>query len=70
MILIYNLLRSDSFCLRLDRNGDSVFIRTAYKFHILALEPQIPDIYVGRYVAAGKMANVYWSVGIGKSGGY
>jgi hypothetical protein len=46
-----------------------MFIRTANRYNIHALHPQVSGVNIGRYINPCKVTNMYWPVSIGKSRG-
>jgi hypothetical protein len=42
-----------------------MLIGTADKLYVAALGALVTNIYIGWEIAAGKVADVYWAIGIG-----
>lgn len=58
VVAVNNLLGRHAFFIRGDRDWNAVFIRTADKDYVFALQAEIPDIDVSRQVCAGKMSEM------------
>ena len=67
MIAVDYILRSYTLGARLDCNRHTVFVTTADKRDITALQAQITRINVSRHIYTGKMADMNRSVGIRES---
>ena len=63
------VLRRAVLLARLDRDRDSVLVRAADIQHILALQAEVSDIYVGRDIYAGQMSYMHGAVGIRQRAG-
>ena len=70
VILVHDVLRCAVLLLGLDGDGHAVLIGAADIKHILAPEPEIPDIDIGRDIHAGKMSDVDRAVRIRQRTGY
>jgi hypothetical protein len=58
MVLVHDLLRAYSFSQGPDSDGYAMFIAGADEFNISFPGSLVPDINIGRQVAACNMANV------------
>ena len=66
MIFIDDGLRCCVFLHRLDGDGSSMFITSAYKHHIAFLRAQVTYINICRQVGARQVTNMLQAIGIGK----
>ena len=70
VVLVHNVLRRTALLAGLDGDGHSVLVRAADVEHVLAAHPEIPDIDIGRYIDAGKVADVNGTVGVRQRAGH
>ena len=64
MVAVYHFLNGDALLAGADCYGHSVLVATADEHHLLLLQAQIAHVDVGRNIHAGKVADVYATVGI------
>jgi hypothetical protein len=69
MIPVDNLLWRNTLITGFQGNWYAMFVGTAYRNDIFALQPEIPCVNIGRYINSGQVTDVDRSVGIGESGG-
>ena len=66
MVAVDDLLGRNALLAGLDGDGHTVFVGSADRNHVAALEPQITGINIRRYVDSRQVADMYGTVGIGE----
>ena len=64
MVLVHDLLRAYPFSQSPDCDGHAMFIAGADKFNVSFPGSLVPDINIGRQVAASYMADMQGAIGI------
>ena len=67
MVSVDDLLGRNPFAVRADRDGNPMFVGTAYEQNVGAFQPLEPDIDIRRDIGSGKMPDVQGAVCIGES---
>ena len=65
VVAVDDVLRTDTLLLGLDRHGHAVLVTARDEEHLLALEPEVAGVDVGRDVDPCEVPDVYGAVGIG-----
>ena len=70
MIAVHDILGGNPFAARLYSDRHSMLVAAAYHLYIFATQAQITCVDVGRHIHAGKMTDMYRTVGIRESSCY
>ena len=66
VVAVADVLWGAAFLLGADGDGHAVLVASADEHHVLALQPKVAGVDVGRHVHAGHVADVHTAVGVGE----